>query len=182
MTISLLSAPPAVLTAAELAALSVSTPASFEGIPPLLRHEQLDVTLSIDPPFNNYAGGLGTLFVTEEYAPLLSRPPSPRADRGRTRRSVSFFSPETSTGISIPYPHITLHAISRAPLSTNGTTGGGPCIYCQIDESEGVEGEGEDEDGYASSREALIVPADPASCAFHSSSFYLWCRPSEVRS
>ena len=67
--------------------------------------------------------------------------------------------------MSIPYPHITLHAISRAPLRplnpdapAGESTGGGPCIYCQVDESEGLDPE-TDEDGQ--SWELVIVPNDP---------------------
>ncbi|KAL8278422.1 hypothetical protein RQP46_009112 [Phenoliferia psychrophenolica] len=142
--IALLSSPPSVLTDAQLSELSGSTPASFQGIPPLLRHQELNVQLSVEPAFEGYVGGSGTLFVTED--------------------SVSFFSSETSTGLAIPYPHITLHAISRAPITTTGT-GGGPCIYCQVDESEGGDDSeaAHDEDGYAISREVIIVPADPSS-------------------
>lgn len=74
------------------------------------------------------------------------------------------FDPSTNTGLSIPYPHITLHAISRAPPSSSPdgeTTGGGPCIYCQVDESEGLDPE-EDEGGQ--SWELIIAPNDAANC------------------
>lgn len=64
--ISLLSATPSVLTDAQLAELSHSTPATFEGIPPLLRHLELNVALTVEPAYEGYAGGSGTLSITEE--------------------------------------------------------------------------------------------------------------------
>lgn len=77
--------------------------------------------------------------------------------------AVSFYSPSTSTGISIPFPHLTLHAISRAPLnasSVSGAADGGPCIYCQIDESEALEDSDEME---GETREVIIIPSNPES-------------------
>lgn len=76
-------------------------------------------------------------------------------------RAVSFYSPATSTGISIPFPHLTLHAVSRAPLrasSESGAPDGGPCIYCQIDESEALEDSDEME---GETREVIIIPSNP---------------------
>lgn len=97
--------------------------------------------------------------------------PEPHLTSPSLHRAVSFFSASTSTGLSIPYPLITLHAISRVPLrpftapsaDSNGSaeSGGGPCIYCQIDETEGAE-----DDGEGTTREVIIVPTNPASRAF----------------
>lgn len=84
-------------------------------------------------------------------------------------RAVSFFSSSSSTGISFPYPHITLHAISQttslpSSSSTNGaTTNGngateteeaGPCLYCQLEEADEIT---EDDMGEGM-REMWIVP------------------------
>lgn len=80
---------------------------------------------------------------------------------------MSFFSTSTSTGISFPYPHITLHAVSRASsiptaaAATNGdsngtesTTSNRPCLYCQLEESEQID----DSDDGTGTREMWIVP------------------------
>ena len=84
-------------------------------------------------------------------------------------RAVSFFSSSSSSGISFPYPHITLHAISQttslpSSSSTNGaTTNGngateteeaGPCLYCQLEEADEII---EDDIGEGM-REMWIVP------------------------
>lgn len=90
-------------------------------------------------------------------------------------RAVSFYSPSTSTGLCIPYPHLTLHAISRAPTTADGATGQ-PCIYCQVDENEALEESDEMPEG--ETREVIIVPADPAarkSSLAHPSALSLFC-------
>ncbi|KAK4048642.1 hypothetical protein OIV83_004612 [Microbotryomycetes sp. JL201] len=152
MAITLLSAPPAALDQAALAEVSAATPATFEGIAPLLRYKDADCTVTCEPPFETFSGGTGHLYVTEE--------------------ALSFFAPSSSMGISIPYPHITLHAISRAPMTSSsseaiegqngsGTSqGGGPCIYCQVDEVV-VEQSADEIEGV--SREVMIVPQDSSS-------------------
>jgi hypothetical protein len=94
---------------------------------------------------------------------------SSRTDYQPLHSALSFYSAATSTGITIPYPLITLHAISRAPLrslsaNSTETVGGGPCIYCQIDESEGADDEG-DEDN---TREVIIIPTNAESREFPS--------------
>jgi chloride channel, nucleotide-sensitive, 1A len=60
----------------------------------------------------------------------------------------------TGKGFHIPYPAITLHAVSRAQE--------GPCIYCQIDES-GPEQNGE-EDTDSEMREMSLVPQTEDAC------------------
>ncbi|GAA5866064.1 hypothetical protein JCM1840_003397 [Sporobolomyces johnsonii] len=132
MAVTLLSAPPPALTPPELQSISASTPATFQGIAPLLRHLEHDVELRIEPPFEGFEGGTGSLWVTEE--------------------ALSFFSPTTTRGISLPYPHITLHATSRTPS---------PCIYCQVEESEGLEDD--DGEGEGTTREMWIVPKEEGS-------------------
>lgn len=88
------------------------------------------------------------------------------------RSALSFYSESANKGISFPYPHITLHAISRdAPPPASSANGGEPsttttaCIYCQIEESEG---ELEDTEGMEESgtREMWITPSDPESGEF----------------
>ncbi|GAA5970251.1 hypothetical protein JCM3765_000973 [Sporobolomyces pararoseus] len=147
MPITLLTSPPPALTPPELQDLSQATPATFEGIAPLLRHFEEEVEIRVEPAFEGFTGGRGSVYITEE--------------------ALSFFSPSSSTGISFPYPHITLHAVSRASsippaATTNGTSNGtestttsnSPCIYCQLEESEQID---ESDDG-SGTREMWIVP------------------------
>lgn len=65
MSLTLLTAPPPALTPSELAEISAATPASFEGIPPLLRHLEKEVEFTIEPPVGAFVGGKGELFITE---------------------------------------------------------------------------------------------------------------------
>lgn len=64
-----LTAPPPSLSTAELTQLSSSTPSSFEGIPPLLRHFEREVEFFLDPPFEGVGaegkGTMGSLWITE---------------------------------------------------------------------------------------------------------------------
>lgn len=66
MAITLLTSPPPALTPPELQDLSQSTPASFEGIAPLLRHFEEEVEITVDPAFEGFTGGRGSIYVTEE--------------------------------------------------------------------------------------------------------------------
>lgn len=64
-TLTVLSSPPPALTSAELSELSQSTPSSFEGIPPVLRHREEDVEFTIEPAYEGFSTGRGSLFITE---------------------------------------------------------------------------------------------------------------------
>ncbi|GAA6027159.1 hypothetical protein JCM8097_002441 [Rhodosporidiobolus ruineniae] len=148
MPVTLLTSPPPALSRDELASLSSSTPTTFTNIPPLTRqHLPEGVTISVDPPLEGFNGqGLtGALWVTED--------------------ALSFFDNSHSQGISIPYPHITLHAVSRSGApQPNGAADAGegaqarPCIYCQFEEEQGAE-EKDDYDG-SGSREVWITPGE----------------------
>ncbi|GLB40669.1 putative regulator of volume decrease after cellular swelling [Lyophyllum shimeji] len=89
-----------------------STPASFADIPPVLKHQEDNVAVRLEPPVDGFRpqdAAQGTLYVLT---------------------SVLVFMSTTGRGFQIEYPAITLHAISRA-----ATDNGGPSIYCQLDES-----------------------------------------------
>lgn len=64
-----LTSPPPSLSLEDLNQISASTPSSFEGIPPLLRHFEDNVEFFVDPPFEGVggegAGSLGGLCITE---------------------------------------------------------------------------------------------------------------------
>ncbi|KDE07201.1 hypothetical protein MVLG_02601 [Microbotryum lychnidis-dioicae p1A1 Lamole] len=159
MPLTLLRSSPPALTRQQLATLSESTPASFTDIPPLLHHHETQVRYTLDPPFEELEReGVADLYITEG--------------------AVSFFSTASSTGLSIPYPHLTLHAISREPprsSTTNATTNGasassssetsssttappaGPCIYCQVD-AEVIESDTDELEGQT--YELILFPSD----------------------
>lgn len=56
-------------------------------------------------------------------------------------------------------------------IGAGTSTGGGPCIYCQVDEEENSEGEIE-------TREVIIIPSDPTTrkslLSLHSRSYAAW--------
>lgn len=66
MAITLLTSPPPALTPPELQDLSQSTPATFEGIAPLLRHFEEQVEIRVEPAFEGFSGGTGSVYITEE--------------------------------------------------------------------------------------------------------------------
>ncbi|KAI0749896.1 regulator of volume decrease after cellular swelling-domain-containing protein [Daedaleopsis nitida] len=139
MAITLVSSVPTHISEEEHKTLSASTPASFADIPPVLRHREDNVSVTLDPPLESFSpqdAASGTLYVIE---------------------SVLVFLSATGRGFQVEYPSITLHAISRAES--------GPSIYCQLDEpspeepAEATEEDGEDASGM---RELVIIPQNPS--------------------
>jgi len=113
--------------------LTSTTPESFSSIPPILRLEEPNVSVSFDPPLQDFGPDdckRGTLYIIE---------------------SVLAFISATGRGFQIEYPSITLHAVSR--------TESGPSIYCQLDETPTRDqtdaGDGDDD---SPMRELKIVP------------------------
>ncbi|GAA5986767.1 hypothetical protein JCM11641_004783 [Rhodosporidiobolus odoratus] len=146
MTLTLLTAPPQALTAEELANLSSSTPSTFEGIAPITRHHEHELRVKVDPAYEGFTGDdlEGELWITEG--------------------ALSFYSSAASTGLSIPYTHVTLHAISRTSAPSTTATADAPaqpCIYIQFEETENAE-ETDDYDG-SGSREMWLTPKDAES-------------------
>ncbi|BGP16190.1 hypothetical protein JCM10213v2_004185 [Rhodosporidiobolus nylandii] len=179
MPLSLLSGPPPALDRDQLADISAATPASFDGIAPLLRHYEADgVRVRIDPAYQGLTGdGVeGGLWVTEgsrwrvpklEGAgelPLKRREGTFFATFLRdSEGALSFFSASSGAGISIPYTHITLHAISRSSAPSSDSPASSeqearPCVYVQFEEDENAE-ESDDYDG-SGSREMWITPKE----------------------
>ncbi|KAI0806031.1 regulator of volume decrease after cellular swelling-domain-containing protein [Irpex lacteus] len=112
--------------------LIASTPASFSDIPPVLRHQEEDVSITLEPPLEGFSteeATKGTLYVIE---------------------SVLIYKSASGRGIQIEYPSITLHAISRAES--------GPSIYCQLDESTATPDGHADEEETTEMRELTIIP------------------------
>ncbi|RDB29459.1 Methylosome subunit pICln [Hypsizygus marmoreus] len=139
--VTLINALPNFVSPEEHRVLAASTPTSFNDIPPVLRHQEPNVAIKLDPAVDGFTdadAAQGTLFVLT---------------------SVLAFMSTTGRGFQIEYPAITLHAISRGEK--------GPSIYCQLDENVGaaVVGRhtGEDEEEDTELRELTILPQNPAS-------------------
>ncbi|KAI0701220.1 regulator of volume decrease after cellular swelling-domain-containing protein [Cytidiella melzeri] len=117
-----------------------STPTSFSDIPPVLRHQEEDVSIALDPPLEGFSAeecAKGTLYVIERHV---------------SSAIALVYMAASGRGIQIEYPSITLHAISR------GETG--PSIYCQLDESTAIPDGNADEEETAEMRELTIVPKE----------------------
>ncbi|KZP27421.1 hypothetical protein FIBSPDRAFT_730844 [Athelia psychrophila] len=114
-----------------------STPASFNDIPPKLCHKEENVSVTLDPPLKEFSsedGANGTLYVIESF--LVFMGPSGR-------------------GFQIPYPAITLHAVSRAAS--------GPSIYCQLDDTVGEAVPAATTEDTIEMRELTVIPQNQAS-------------------
>ncbi|KAH7106446.1 regulator of volume decrease after cellular swelling-domain-containing protein [Auriculariales sp. MPI-PUGE-AT-0066] len=132
MPLTIIEGPPPFTTPEHHRQLTSATPDSFDSIPPIIRHKDDNVTLTLDPPLDQIPSqnASGTLYVTEKV--------------------VAFVGPD-GRGFSVDYPTLILHAISRAE--------DGPLLYCQLDESIGTEqADDEDVDGL---REIRIKPSSP---------------------
>ncbi|KAF5367163.1 hypothetical protein D9758_004007 [Tetrapyrgos nigripes] len=152
MALSPISSLPKFVSPAEHSSIVSSTPASFTDIPPVIRHKQENVRITLDPPVQGLSlDQPGTLYIID---------------------TVLVFFTASGHGFQLEYPSITLHAISRDP----------PSIYCQLVSEEvpgakesqgagtGAEGQGEDGDGGGEAeegaeldealREMNIIPAD----------------------
>lgn len=148
---TLITAVPTSISPQEHRALVASTPASFNDIPPILRHKEENVSVTLDPPLEGFAasdGAQGTLYVIERYLFVLLPVSIPLIEAC----SVLIFMSTTGRAFQIEYPAITLHAVSRAES--------GPSIYCQLDEHAGEPNapSGGDEDTLDDLRELIIVP------------------------
>ncbi|KDR78948.1 hypothetical protein GALMADRAFT_244609 [Galerina marginata CBS 339.88] len=137
--VNLITSLPTFVSPEEHTTLVASTPNSFSDIPPVIRHKEENVSVSLDPPLENLStqnATRGTLYVLT---------------------SVLVFMSTTGTGFQIEYPAITLHAVSRGES--------GPSIYCQLDESIGTENAASaaDENAVTDMRELSIVPQNPES-------------------
>ncbi|KAF4613912.1 hypothetical protein D9613_007854 [Agrocybe pediades] len=136
-SVTLINALPKFVTPEEHATLVASTPESFKDIPPVVRHVEEDVTITLDPPLENNTGPIhGTLYILT---------------------SVLVFMSSNGVGFQVEYRAITLHAVSRGES--------GPSLYCQLDESYGTENaaSADNDDDYTDMRELTIVPANPDS-------------------
>ncbi|KZT68770.1 hypothetical protein DAEQUDRAFT_765975 [Daedalea quercina L-15889] len=129
---------PTHISSEEHKAVIASTPTSFASIPPVLRHKEENVSVTIDPPIEGFLSedlSNGTLYVID---------------------SALVFMSASGRGWSVEYPSITLHAISRAES--------GPSIYCQLDAAL-AHADGDepvDEDADTEMKELIVVPKDAA--------------------
>ncbi|KAG5350562.1 hypothetical protein C0989_010426 [Termitomyces sp. Mn162] len=125
---------PTFVSPEEHANLISSTPSSFSDIPPILKHTQPNVRVTLDPPVPGFNATDGTLYVLT---------------------SVLVYFTASGQGFQIPYPSITLHAISRSGTS--------PSIYCQLDAGPAPDADAEDEGADTLLQELSIIPQDPTS-------------------
>jgi len=165
--ITLISAPPSYITKEQFDEFQASTPATGNlAHDPVLHLIEKDVKIVMEPAvegfaFDNSGMTTGDLYVTEG--------------------ALSFFVPSSSSGFSIPYPTVSLHAISRQRISTaeidedaaaaqtNGRNSNGhpaaeepeqPCVYCQLDENEGADYDNLPEDQLIETKEFSIFPTN----------------------
>ncbi|KAJ7454816.1 regulator of volume decrease after cellular swelling-domain-containing protein [Mycena latifolia] len=134
---TLIQSVPAFVSREEHTTIAAETPVAFTDIPPVLRHKEDDVAVTLDPPLDGFTaqdGAQGTLYIIE---------------------SVLVFMSTTGHGFQIEYPAITLHAVSRAEA--------GPSIYCQLDEHAGEAEAAASNEEMSEMRELSIVPQSAAS-------------------
>jgi len=134
---TLITSLPTFVDADEHRSLVGSTPASFNDIPPKLCHKEDNVSVSLDPPLDNFTAqdaAQGTLYVIQSFLVFMST---------------------SGRGFQIPYLAITLHAVSRAES--------GPSIYCQLDDSVGSPEDPSANDEPIEMRELSIVPQNASS-------------------
>jgi chloride channel, nucleotide-sensitive, 1A len=158
MAAKIITSLPPYITPEEHGTLTASTPNSFTSIPPVLRHIEQNVSVSLDPPLEDFSAEDckdGTLYVIERCGCSYSRSLFQLTDL--LPNSVLAFMSSTGRGFQIEYPSITLHAISRAES--------GPAIYCQLDETppESDALPANLEDGDSPMRELNITPQNQAS-------------------
>ncbi|PPQ64141.1 hypothetical protein CVT24_008771 [Panaeolus cyanescens] len=121
-----------------------STPSSFADIPPVVKHQESNVSVTLDPPLDGFSSTdpvQGTLYVLT---------------------SALTFMSTTGNGFEITYPTITLHALSRA---ATGPSQGAPSIYCQLDEGNALRKDGAEngDDDITEMRELIIIPQNAES-------------------
>ncbi|KAK0552424.1 hypothetical protein OC845_001690 [Tilletia horrida] len=135
MPLTLITEAPAFIHPDSEAPTERATPATFVGLPPVLRTLLEGTTALLDPglPSQDSAAAAssfhaqGTLFVTND--------------------ALAFLDPASSKGFSVDFPTISLHAVSRtipAQLqSLAQASGSTACLYCQLDDHAGDEDDGE---------------------------------------
>ncbi|EIW84174.1 hypothetical protein CONPUDRAFT_151209 [Coniophora puteana RWD-64-598 SS2] len=132
-SVTAISAPPTFVSPEEHQQLVASTPDSFSDIPAVLRHQQPDVAVTLDPPLEGF---------------------SPQ-DAANGVLTLAFVS-STGKGFEIQYPSITLHAISRAESGPSIY-----CQLDETDENQHPPAN--DDEGFSAMRELNIIPQDPNS-------------------
>ena len=158
--VNLIATPPTFISQDEHTTLVGSTPNSFNDIPPVIRHKEEGVTVTLEPQLDGFSNVQGTLYVLTRSAAFNSKH---FLNNLLFFRSVLAFVSTTGAGFQIEYPAITLHAVSRAES--------GPSIYCQLDESFGqANGAPSTNDEDSEMRELTIVPKSSDSCTGVSSS------------
>ncbi|KAH6909073.1 regulator of volume decrease after cellular swelling-domain-containing protein [Coprinopsis sp. MPI-PUGE-AT-0042] len=139
-SVILISAAPNFVSEQEYQSLIASTPSSFNDLPPVVKRQEENVSVVLDPPVEGLGAedlANGTLFVLT---------------------SALVFVSTTGKAFQVGYRSITLHAVSRSGEKAS--------IYCQLDEESTAEnGAGNDaqdgEEEYTDMRELNIIPSSP---------------------
>lgn len=167
MAVVLIDALPKYISAEEHRNLVASTPASFSDIPPVLRHKEDNVSITLDPPLDTFSAedaANGSLYVIERYAKTVDQ----TSELHSSLFSHLVFMSTTGRGFQVEYPRITLHAISRGEK--------GPSIYCQLDDTVDANTNAEpqnDEEEVSDMRELSILPKDPSARKFNLAPHFL---------
>jgi nucleotide-sensitive chloride channel 1A len=177
--IKLVDTVPVCLSPEERSVLVRSTPASFNDIPPTLRHKEDNVSVKIVPAlpgFSDQDSLSGSLYVLETYVcPNPYYPFTVPVIRSGCKviylSSVLVFMSATGRGFQIEYPSIILHAVSRANDQ-------GPAVYCQLDENAGGADQLDGEDA-TEIRELCILPQNDSACT--PLPFFALCRSALIR-
>ncbi|KAJ6577345.1 regulator of volume decrease after cellular swelling-domain-containing protein [Mycena capillaripes] len=151
---TLISSVPTFVSREEHTDIAAETPVSFTDIPPILRHKEDNVSVTLDPPLDGFSpqdGAQGTLYIIERFFSCHL----PLSSYQSIHSSVLVFMSTTGRGFQIEYPAITLHAVSRAET--------GPSIYCQLDEHAGEAEGAASNDEMSDMRELSIVPQSASS-------------------
>lgn len=173
MPLQPISGPPNFQTQAEHAASQQATPSSFAELPPVLHSHVQQVRVRLQPGLSpSIASANGAV---DDGA--VNGNGNGHASAGSyeaegqlwiTEKELSFLS--SSSGFSIDYPSISLHAITRSVpdslLGNDAPAAQSACLYCQLDDNphadDDEEGQGDEED--AGLRELYIyLPVQAAS-------------------
>ncbi|KAG5915670.1 hypothetical protein E4U53_004434 [Claviceps sorghi] len=152
--------PPSLEDYVPLAQYQSQTPESFSGGKPVLHLHLKEAGASIPQP------QCGTLAIFPADSPVAAG--SEASTNGGTEQVVkqtvevfvnsqhfTIFCPKTESGVSIPYPSISIHAVKQVPAQDGGA--GASSIWMQLDFSDG----GVDDDDF-NTVELTISPVDAA--------------------
>ncbi|KAA6411550.1 MAG: hypothetical protein FRX48_04830 [Lasallia pustulata] len=153
-----LHSPPSPSSYTPLSTHQSRTPSSFYSSQPVLHHASTDATLLVPSPSHPLLAALApTNSAPTNGAPTNSTNPPITSQEDRLIRNISvwvtserftLYHPPTSTGLSIPYPTISLHAIQRLRLPSPAPAAEVQGLFMQIEtpDADGYDDDAEGED------------------------------------